>query len=70
MNHNIFSVTVAPGPDGDLTVNVVTDDGDDTGVMMTGGALTVLPVATALINAIATGAYMEAQQEVVKEMMQ
>lgn len=69
MNHNIFSVTVAPGADGELTVNVVTDDGDDTGVMMTGGALTVLPVATALINAIATGAYIDAQ-DVVKEMMQ
>ena len=69
MNHNIFSVTVVPGPDGELTVNVVTDDGDDTGVMMKGGALTVMPVATALINAIATGAYIDAQ-EVVKEMMQ
>ena len=69
MNHNIFSVTVAPGPDGDMIVNVVTDDGDDTGVMMTGGALTVLPVATSPINAIATGAYMDAQTE-VKEMKQ
>jgi hypothetical protein len=69
MNHNIFSVMVAPGPDGDLTVNVVTDDGNVTGVLITGGALTVLPVATALINAIATGAYIDAQ-DVVKGMMQ
>jgi hypothetical protein len=54
MRSNIWSITVAPG-DGDITVNIVTDEGDDMGVMMNGNPLVMQPIINALVAGITVG---------------
>ena len=54
MRSNIWSITVAPG-DGDITVNIVTDEGDDMGVMMNGNPLVMPPIINALVAGITVG---------------
>lgn len=57
MKSDIWSITVAPVNNGEITVIIVTDDGDD--VMMTGGALTMSPIINAVVTGVVNGAYMD-----------
>ena len=54
MRSNIWSITVAPG-DGEITVNIAIDDGDDVGVMMTGSPLVMQGVVNALVAGLVIG---------------
>lgn len=54
MKSNIWSITVAPG-DGNITVNIATDDGDDMGVMMHGSPLVMQGIVNALVAGLCVG---------------
>lgn len=54
MKSNIWSLTVAPG-DGKITVNIVTDEGDDMGVMMHGDPLVMSGIVNALVAGLCIG---------------